>query len=179
MSDEDAYGKREFTLPVTTTAALQSLAKRNQVTVNTVVQGAWALLLSRYSGSEDVVFGATVSGRPPHIAGIDKMVGMFINTLPVRVRVKAEEEVGEYLKQLQEEQVEQREYDYSSLVEVQGWTDVPRGTPLFDSCVVFQNYPSDERVAKQVKERNAGLRIDQFRRPYPYDLSGIVDGLAH
>ena len=170
---DQGSSKLEVRYPASTTTALQSLAKRNQVTVNTVVQGAWALLLSRYSGSEDVVFGATVSGRPPHIAGIDKMVGMFINTLPVRVRVKAGEEVGEYLKQLQEEQVEQREYDYSSLVEVQGWTDVPQGTSLFESSIVFQNFSSANRGDGQEKQQAPVLNIRVMR-----DLGAITHPLA-
>ena len=104
-----------------------------QVTLNTVVQGAWALLLSRYSGSEDVVFGATVSGRPASLAGVEEMVGLFINTLPVRVEVKSEEGVGGYLRRLQEQQVEVRQYEYSPLVEVQGWSEVGRGMRLFDT----------------------------------------------
>ena len=87
----ERYVEHEVRLTAEATAELQQLARTQQVTLNTVVQGAWALLLSRYSGSEDVVFGATVSGRPASLAGVEEMVGLFINTLPVRVQVKSEE----------------------------------------------------------------------------------------
>src|SRR6185503_2677559 len=83
------------------TEKLQSYARRQQVTLNTVVQGAWAILLSRYSGREEVVYGVTVSGRPAELAGVEQMVGMFINTLPVRVKVDGQARVDEWFKELQ------------------------------------------------------------------------------
>ena len=138
-----ASGKMQRQLSAELTAELQQQARRTRLTMNTLVQGAWSILLSRYSGAADVVFGATVSGRPAAIAGVEEMVGLFINTLPVRVKVRGEERVLAWLRGLQEEHVEQRQYEYSSLVEVQGWSEVPRGTPLFESIVVFENYPLD------------------------------------
>jgi amino acid adenylation domain-containing protein len=138
------------------TAELQQLARRSRLTVNTLVQGAWAILLSRYSGEGDVVFGATVSGRPAEIAGVEQMVGLFINTLPVRVKVRGGEQVLEWLQRLQEQQVEQRQYEYSPLVEVQGWSEVPRGTALFESIVVFENYP----VGNSRREQRGNLEIE-------------------
>ena len=96
--------------------ALQEQARRWGVTMSTLVQGAWALLLARYAGEEDVVFGATVSGRPAELAGVEETVGLFINTLPVRVRLGAEATLGEWLQGLQREQVETREYEYAPLV---------------------------------------------------------------
>ena len=83
----DAHDALHFQLSQSTTRSLKELAGRHQLTLNTIVQGAWALLLSRYSGSSDVMFGCVVSGRPADIAGVEAMVGLFINTLPVRVRV--------------------------------------------------------------------------------------------
>ena len=136
-------GKLPRQLSPELTAALQQQARRNRLTMNTVVQGAWSILLARYGGAREVVFGATVSGRPAAITGIEEMVGLFINTLPVRVRVRGGEQVLEWLHSLQEEQVQQRQYEFSSLVEVHGWSEVPRGTPLFESIVVFENYPLD------------------------------------
>src|SRR5581483_6156079 len=105
--------------------ALERWGKGHQVTLNTLVQGAWAVMLSRHSGQPEVVFGVTVSGRPAGLKGVERMVGLFINTLPVRVRVAAQEEVAGWLKVLQAGQVEMREYEYSPLVEVQGWSEVP------------------------------------------------------
>jgi amino acid adenylation domain-containing protein len=139
-------GKLKRQLSSELTTALQRQARRNRLTMNTLVQGAWSILLSRYSGAAEVVFGATVSGRPAAIAGIEEIVGLFINTLPVRVRLSGEQQVLEWLHSLQEQQVVQRQYEYSSLVEVQGWSEVPRGTPLFESIVVFENYPLDKSL---------------------------------
>jgi amino acid adenylation domain-containing protein/non-ribosomal peptide synthase protein (TIGR01720 family) len=131
-----------------TTSSLKLLAREHQLTLNTVMQGAWALLLSRYSGETDVLFGTVVSGRPPELSGVEEMVGPFINLLPLRVRVDDELELLPWLKQLQSEQVEMRGYEYSPLVEVQGWSDVPRGLPLFETMMVFENYPITSSTQK-------------------------------
>ncbi|MET9696664.1 amino acid adenylation domain-containing protein, partial [Streptomyces sp. NPDC006529] len=122
---------------------LYAFARANRLTVNAVLQGAWALLLSRYSGERDVVFGATVSGRPADLAGADAMVGMLINTLPVRVEVDADAPVGEWLARLQQAQVEARQFEYVPLPQIQGWSGAPRGTQLFESLVAFENFPAD------------------------------------
>jgi non-ribosomal peptide synthetase component F len=98
--------------------------------------------MSRYSGQQDVVFGVTVSGRPPELEGVEGMVGVFINTLPVRVRVTPEMPVTDWLWRLQKEQAESRKYEYSPLSRVQGWSEVKRGSPLFQSIVVFENFPA-------------------------------------
>ena len=167
------YEEQHLNLSESITAGLQKLGREQQVTLNTVAQGAWALLLSRYSGSEDVVFGATVSGRPASLAGVEEMVGLFINTLPVRVEVKSEEGVGEYLRRLQEQQVEVRQYEYSPLVEVQGWSEVGRGVRLFDTIFVFENYP----VTGILKESNWGLDVSDARSieqsNYPLNLIAL------
>jgi hypothetical protein len=147
LSDEDeGYEAQQITLSGATTAALQALARQHQLTLNTVIQGAWALLLSRYSGQDDVVFGATSSGRPPALAGVESMVGLFINTLPVRVQVSPQTCLIPWLQKLQAEQFEAREYEYSPLVQVQGWSDVPRATPLFESLIAFENFPTGHRL---------------------------------
>jgi non-ribosomal peptide synthase protein (TIGR01720 family) len=122
---EQEKGKAEVEVRVSreVSEGLVRMARQQQVTVNTVVQGAWAILMSRYSGEEDVVFGAVVSGRPAEMEGVEKMLGMFINTLPVRVRVRGEERVSEWLRRMQEGAAEMREYEYSPLVKVQGWSE--------------------------------------------------------
>ncbi len=146
-------GEQQIQLSTSTTIALQSFARQHQLTLNTLVQGAWALLLSRYSGEEDVVFGAAVSGRPPTLAGSETMVGLFINTLPVRVQMQSEPLLP-WLQRLQSQQVEARQYEYSPLVEVQGWSEVPRGLPLFNSVVVFENYPVDASLQASLEIRD-------------------------
>src|SRR6185437_8267264 len=125
------------------TVRVQQMAKRNGLTVNTIVQGAWALLLSRYSGARDVVFGTTVSGRPAELAGVESMVGMFINTLPTRVRIEDEYQLASWLQGLQNAQIESRRFDFLSLAQIQTYAELPAGSTLFDSMVVFENYPFD------------------------------------
>jgi len=129
------------------TARLQELARQNGLTLNTFVQGAWALLLSRYSGDTDVTFGATVSGRPADLDGAENMVGLFINTLPQRVQLDPEQSVVTFLQQLQQEQVDVRDFEYTPLVKVHEWSGAARDRELFDTIVVFENYPMDDAVA--------------------------------
>jgi amino acid adenylation domain-containing protein/non-ribosomal peptide synthase protein (TIGR01720 family) len=133
------------------TAALEAQARRAGVTANTLVQGAWAILLSRLTGRSEVVFGATVSGRPADLPGVESMVGLFINTLPVRAAVAVSAEaprLAAWLRELQARQLEAREFEHSPLARIQGWSEVPRGTPLFETLVVFENYPRDAAMGQ-------------------------------
>jgi amino acid adenylation domain-containing protein/non-ribosomal peptide synthase protein (TIGR01720 family) len=155
----DDYRLERIHLPRALVAGLRALTRRHQLTLNTVLQGAWALLLGRYSGEEDVVFGGVVSGRPADLTGSETMVGLFLNTLPVRVRLPEREPLAEWLKRLQEGQVEMRQYEYAPLVQVQEWSGVPRGTPLFESIFVFENYPLDQELL----ERAGDLVIRDLR----------------
>jgi len=135
------YNEQRLTLAVAQTETLRAFARRARVTPNTLVQGAWAVVLSRYSGQEDVVYGAVVSGRSAELEGVEKMVGMFINTLPVRVKVQSKKRVADWLREIQRDQVESRLYEYSPLVQVQRWSEVPADAPLFESLYAFENYP--------------------------------------
>jgi NRPS condensation-like uncharacterized protein len=108
-----AFAQQEIHLPAATTSQLQSLAKEHQLTLNTLVQGAWALLLSRYSGETDVIFGATKSCRRSTIAGAESMVGLFINTLPVRVSVPADDALLPRLKKLRAQWVALRDWEHT------------------------------------------------------------------
>ncbi|MEO8191185.1 MAG: amino acid adenylation domain-containing protein [Acidobacteriota bacterium] len=125
---------------------IRGFARRNRLTLNTVLQGAWAILLSRYSGEEDVLFGATVAGRPPDLPGVESMVGLFINSLPVRAAVPGESELIATLTRLQQLLLDLRQFEHSSLLDIQGWSEVPRGTPLFESLVVFENVGGEVEV---------------------------------
>ncbi|WP_410668109.1 non-ribosomal peptide synthase/polyketide synthase [Amycolatopsis sp. cmx-4-68] len=122
-------------------AAVYAFARRHRLTVNTVVQGAWATLLSRYSGEPEVCFGATVSGRPAELPGADDIAGLFINTLPVRVRLDRERGVAEWLRELQAAQAESRRFGHVGLTRLQAFSG---GGSLFESIVVFENYPVGE-----------------------------------
>ncbi|WP_437759716.1 non-ribosomal peptide synthase/polyketide synthase [Sorangium sp. So ce1389] len=128
--------------------ALAELGRAHGLTLNTIMLGAWSLLLSRYSGERDVVFGTTVSGRSEGVEGIDAMVGILINTLPVRVKLSPEEPVVEWLKRLQEEHAERLAYEYSPLAQVQRWAEIPRNQDLFSSLLVVENYPMDAALAE-------------------------------
>jgi amino acid adenylation domain-containing protein/non-ribosomal peptide synthase protein (TIGR01720 family) len=138
----DDYGEQEILLTTEETTRLHAAARRLHLTLNTLVQGAWALLLSRYSSEEDVIFGVTSSGRPASLPGVEKIVGDFINTLPARVRVQSGALVGPWLQELQAQQAEQRQFEYSTLAQVHGWSDIPRNVRMFDSILIYENYPA-------------------------------------
>ncbi|MCM3338074.1 non-ribosomal peptide synthase/polyketide synthase [Paenibacillus sp. MER TA 81-3] len=142
-ASEPGYEELRLELTEEVTSNLFSLMKHKQVTMNTMIQGAWSLLLSRYSGESDVVFGATVSGRSANVPNIEAMVGLFINTLPVRVRLNQDDCLFDWLWQLQDEQAEQRLYEFTPLSLIQNCSEVPNGISLFDSILVFENYPVD------------------------------------
>ncbi|NUT98557.1 MAG: AMP-binding protein, partial [Saccharothrix sp.] len=120
---------------------LYEFGRTHGLTVNTLVQAAWALLLARSSGRRDVCFGATVSGRPADLPGADAITGIFINTLPVRVRVDGTRPVVAWLRELQDQQAESRRFEHVPLTRLRTWSAVPEGANLFDSAVVFENYP--------------------------------------
>ena len=143
------HATREIWLSGESSARLLEWARKQGLTVNTLVQGAWALLLSRYSGEDDVLFGATVSGRPADLPGVEEMIGLFINTLPIRVQVSPETRLVPWLRDLQSGQAEQRQYEYSSLIQIQEWSQVPRGLPMFESILVFESYPLDTVAREQ------------------------------
>ncbi|MFC4590848.1 amino acid adenylation domain-containing protein [Sphaerisporangium corydalis] len=138
---DSGVAELEISLGAELSGAVRRFAREQRITVNTVVQGVWSALLSRYSGRDDVLFGATTSGRSVSLPGIESMVGLFINTLPVRARVDGRATVGAWLRDLQDQQTELREWEHCHLVDVQECSDVPRGKPLFQSILVFENYP--------------------------------------
>ncbi|ATY11275.1 non-ribosomal peptide synthetase [Amycolatopsis sp. AA4] len=128
---------------------LYARARKLGLTVNTVIQGLWGQVLGRLTGRDDVVFGATVSGRPADLSGADSMVGLFINTVPVRVRTEAP------LSELQAEQSKLLDHHYLGLTEIQR---AAGAGDLFDTLIVFENYPIDAAAVSD-SERAAGLRI--------------------
>ena len=166
----EQYASHRVRLSRETTAALQSLGRTHQLTLNTLVQGAWAVLLSRYLGESDVVFGAAVSGRPTTLKSVESMVGLFINTLPVRVEVDPQALLLPWLTGLQKRQFDAREYEHSPLVDVQGWSDVPRGTMLFDTIVGFENYP----IIDASRDGNDAVALSDVFERTNYPLSLIV-----
>ncbi|WP_206686054.1 non-ribosomal peptide synthetase [Kribbella qitaiheensis] len=165
-------------LPATTSARLRDMVRGNGLTLNTVVQGAWALLLSRFSGERDVVFGTTVSGRPAELPGVESMVGMFINTVPTRVDVSSKQSLLPWLTALQAAQTESRRYEFVSLAQLQSWSDLPAGASLFDTAVVFENYPIDTTPADEQGVQVAGIEASDTTT-FPLLLSAHLDDRLH
>ncbi|HVR99226.1 MAG TPA: SDR family NAD(P)-dependent oxidoreductase [Thermoanaerobaculia bacterium] len=124
-----------------TTAALQTVARQGKFTLNNIAQGLWALLLGRAAGTRDVVFGITMSSRPAEIAGVESIVGLFINALPVRVRIDPGERLADWFKSLQDFQATLLEVAHTPLVDVQRWSEVPADQPLFETLYEFWNFP--------------------------------------
>ncbi|MGZ3459012.1 MAG: condensation domain-containing protein, partial [Archangium sp.] len=162
-------------LSAESTTWLQGFARQHQLTFNTLAQAAWALLLSRYNQERDVVFGTTVAGRPTELAGAEAMMGLFINSPPVRIEVSPEARVIPWLQALQARQTELGQYEHSSLVQIQGWSEVPRGTPLFESLLVLENYPLDNSL----RQGAGGLEVRDVQafdhNNYPLTL-GVTPG---
>ncbi|MFP5274543.1 amino acid adenylation domain-containing protein [Coleofasciculus sp.] len=144
-----SYSTQKIHLSTTSTSALNALAKEHQLTLNTLVQGAWALLLNRYSDKDDVIFGATRACRHSGLGSMKSMVGLFINTLPVRVQVNPDLPLVPWLKALREQWISLRDYEHTPLVNIQEWSEVPRGESLFESLLVFENYELNAALKRQ------------------------------
>jgi hypothetical protein len=127
----------DISVPEENSRRLLEFAREQRITVNSLIQGAWALTLSRCIGADDVLFGLTVSGRSGQLEGIEHMVGMFINTLPMRVRLPGDMPVATWLRELQIQQLEMYEYEHSAIVDIHGWSEIPRGQIIFDNILVF------------------------------------------
>ena len=167
--------KQEIHISSEITSKLQTFAKNHQLTLNTLIQAAFALMLSRYSGEDDIVFGVTSSGRPSTLANSESMVGLFINTLPLRVQVDSKESLLPWLKRIQKQQIELQQYEYSPLIEIQRWSDIPRGLPLFESIIVFENYPVEKTVKSAIKDLNLqNIQITE-QNNFPLGLYVVVD----
>jgi amino acid adenylation domain-containing protein/non-ribosomal peptide synthase protein (TIGR01720 family) len=147
-------------LTASTTQLAMRFARARRITVNTIVQGAWALLLARWSGRSDVCFGATISCRPPMLAGSETMIGVFINTVPFRTAVDPTERVTEWLDRLHGELSELLPHAATPSAEVHAWSGAPSGAPMFESVLVFQNHPRESLPA----EAYAGLEIAGLQR---------------
>ncbi|MFE5287459.1 amino acid adenylation domain-containing protein [Nocardia sp. NPDC056611] len=163
------------------TAKLEQLTETVRAagaTVNTAVQAGWALLLAMLTGRTDVVFGGTVSGRPPQLGGVEEMVGLFINTLPVRVRLDPGERVGDLLARVQTEQARLLDHQHVGLAAIHRAVGLPE---LFDTLTVFESYPIDRETLSRALDI-AGMRILDVSgtdaTPYPLNLMVIPQRAA-
>ena len=153
------YQEHHLFLDEAASDRLRVFARGERLTLNTIVSGAWALLLGHASHRSDVVFGATVNARPPTLDGAESMLGLFINTLPVRVAISPAMALVEWLRRAQLRQITAREFDYAPLSLIQRWSNVPRRLPLFESIVVFENNPGYGSES----ERHGSLAVTSAR----------------
>ena len=158
-------------LSTQSTAALQALARQQHLTIGTLIQGAWAILLSNHFQRDEIVFGVTVAGRPSELPGVMTMVGLFINTLPLRVHIAPQSRLIEWLQQIQEKVIEIQQYDYSPLAYIQAWSGIPRGLPLFDTILVFENYPNHVAQGEQFDSLRIGNVHSIEQTTYPLTVA--------
>lgn len=138
----ESFQEHDVSLSRETSDRLREQAKQHGLTLNTLVQSAWAVLLGRLTNEADVTFGTTVSGRPSDLEGVEDMVGLFVNTLPVRASIRQDEPMTDVLERLQKRLTQVRQFAHVPLAEIREWADIPGGMPLFETLLVFQNYSS-------------------------------------
>jgi amino acid adenylation domain-containing protein/non-ribosomal peptide synthase protein (TIGR01720 family) len=148
---DQGYAETDLLLEASATRRLAEFAREQKVTVNTLVQAAWLLLLQRYTGQRCVTLGTTVSGRPAELPGIEEQIGLFINTLPLIAEPQVQQSVGEWIAQVQALNLALREYEHTPLYDIQRWAG-SAGEALFDSILVFENFP----VAQSLQHGSAG-----------------------
>ncbi|MCP6763251.1 MAG: amino acid adenylation domain-containing protein [Fischerella sp. CENA71] len=149
-STDSEYGAYEVILSCTHTKRLKLITQHYQLTINTIIQGAWSLLLSQYTQKNDIVFGLSVSGRPTEISGVENMIGVFINTLPLRIQLSPEDDLLSLLQRIKEQTGRLHEFAYVSLAKIQSWSKLPKNKVLFDTLFVFENYPMDNSSSPNI-----------------------------
>jgi amino acid adenylation domain-containing protein len=171
---EEKFGMQHLRLSKKLTGDLQSLAKQHRLTINTLLQGAWALLLSRYSGEEKVVFGATRAGRHSTPGGSASVVGPFINTLPVCVEVSPSSSLLEWLSRLRAQWIAMRDFEHIPLAQIQKLAQIPAGSRLFESLLTFENYQLSSAVQQLSHHPNIGeIRLIGTTN-YPIAVTGYL-----
>ncbi|MCU7250416.1 non-ribosomal peptide synthetase [Pseudomonas koreensis] len=164
------YGDHFQVLDSGLTQRLGEFARASKVTVNTLVQAAWLLLLQRYTGKDCVAFGATVAGRPADLPGAEQQIGLFINTLPVIAAPRAQQSLASWLQGVQAQNLALREFEHTPLADIQRWAG-QGGDALFDSLMVFENYPIAEALEQGAPQ---GLRfgpvVNHEQTNYPLTL---------
>jgi amino acid adenylation domain-containing protein/non-ribosomal peptide synthase protein (TIGR01720 family) len=174
LRGEGVHARHELELSGELVRGLSELTRRYRTTLSTLVHALWGLLLSRYSGRRDVLFGSVTSGRPAELEGVEAMVGLFINTIAVRVTFSRGETVGAYLGRLHQELWEQRRYEHAALSSLARWSAVESARPLFESLVVFENYPRDALTSMPDR---LGVRLagGTEQTHYPLTLLALSD----
>lgn len=141
LNADKLFAETDITFSRAQVEKLENAARGHRTTISSILHGIWALLLSRYSGNKDVVFGSTVSGRPMDLPNADLIIGLFINTLPIRVQVDSGAEFWSWLNAMQSHHLEVRHFEYCSAGQIHQWSQVPGSVPLYESMLVVENYP--------------------------------------
>lgn len=157
------------------TDGIKKVCQQAQVTEATFINTAWGILLHKYNNTRDAVFGTTISGRNAKIAGIEEAVGLYINTLPLRIRAEAYERTEDVLKRIEKEIREREGYENIPLVEIQGISETGTGENLFDTLLVIENYPIDQMLKQN--NRSFDLEINRVKEATNYDVTvGVMLG---
>ncbi|MFL6386305.1 MAG: amino acid adenylation domain-containing protein [Terriglobales bacterium] len=168
---DDNYARKIREVDSSTSAALDAFARRHALTQATLFRAAWALILARYGGESDVLFGSVTSGRPPDLPSAETMIGLFINTLPLRVRVPLDAPLLPWLAQLQELQFDLLRYQHASLAEISTLTELPPGQPLFETILVYENYPLSGQLFKRMESLGMSELRAWDKTNYPLTLA--------
>lgn len=171
--------EHKITLTDETTRQLRTVAERNGTTLSSLFLAAWGVVLGGYNQSEDVVFGTVVSGRPPELEGVEQMLGLFINTIPVRIKLDADLPFSDLLREVQRSAIQSRAYDYFSLAEIQSQSALKQ--QLMDHFVVFENYPLQDMVGRPDLKERLGFVVEDAQlseeTPYHFNIE-VEDGKA-
>ncbi|RMT12872.1 Pyoverdine sidechain peptide synthetase II, D-Asp-L-Thr component, partial [Pseudomonas amygdali pv. mori] len=168
-TDQQGYGDYIQLIDADGTRRLSEFACEQHVTLNTLVQSAWLLLLQRYTGQSSVTFGATVAGRPAELPGVEEQLGLFINTLPVIASPRSEQTVGDWVQQVQAKNIALREHEHTPLYDIQRWAR-NSGEALFDNILVFENYPVSEALQRAPDGLTFSDLRNQEQAHYPLTL---------
>ncbi len=174
------YSEEQIYLSRQTSDAIREIARQHDLTLNTIFQGAWAILLNHYSGTREVVFGVAVPGRPKELPGVEGIIGMLVNTLPARLSVEPTAEILPWFKSIQDRWVEMCNYEFTPLVKINTWSGLSNGTQLFESLVTFEDHRINGSLA------TAGTRLAKLTdavhhhtaKGYPLNLI-IEPGAEH
>lgn len=167
------YQNISLTVDTTLNEELKGMAQMERFTMNTIVQSAWSILLGRYSNTTDIVFGVTNSGRQVPVKGIEEMIGLFINTLPMRVQLQ-EKTVREVCELIQGQQQDDNQNGHVRLSDIQKNIELGVDADLFETIVVFENYPVSENDLVDLDTSLAGVKVEESNN-YPLTLSAGLD----
>lgn len=167
---KERYDEERIKLSKEITKLLLSFATQNHFTLATLVNGIWSILLSRYTCRHNVIYGCTVTGRPVDLAEVESIVGVFINTLPINVKINPEQHLLSWLQDFQVQLVETRQHEYTPLTQIQGWSEVPRNLPLFETIVVVENFPVSEFAENWTGNIAFEATGIYYRNNYPLNL---------